>query len=322
MSRRLLVTGGSGFIGTNLVAHYIARGEPVVNLDVAPPRDPTHAACWRSCDVGDRGELVAAVAAADPTHVVHLAARTDLTGGGADDYAVNTEGTQNLLAAVEGHGGVERLVVASSLLVCRNGYTPASDTDYCPTTAYGRSKQQMEELVRRWAPACPWVIVRPTSIWGPWFATPYRDFFDHVLAGRYVHPGRTRVDKAFGFVGNTVVQIDALLDGGEASSTHYLADTPPYSIDELADAIAAAAGRRAPRRVPLAALRVAATVGDVAARLGVWSEPPLTRFRLENMLTSSAFPSAELDELTGPLPFSMPEGVGRTLGWLAESDRR
>ncbi len=320
MSRRVLVTGGSGFIGTNLVEHYLGRGEPVVNVDVSPPRKPNHAACWRPCDVLDRDALAAAVAEAGPTHVAHLAARTDLGGDHLDDYAVNTAGTANLLAAVAAHGGVERLVVASSLLVCRNGYLPVSDTDYCPTTAYGRSKQRLEEMVRQWPASCPWVIVRPTSIWGPWFATPYRDFFDQVLAGRYVHPGRTRVEKAFGYVGNTVVQIDALLDRGTPSSTHYLADRPPYRIDQLADAVAAGAGRRPPRRVPVAALRVAATVGELAQRLGVWPDPPLTRFRLRNMLTPSAFPSPELDGLTGPLPFTMPGGVRLTLDWLSATD--
>jgi len=320
MTRRTVITGGSGFIGTNLVGSLLGAGHEVVNIDIAAPRDRSHRPVWRSADVADRSALARIVADVRPTHVVHLAARTDLGGTTANDYAVNPVGTANLLAVLDDIAELQRVVVASSLLVCRNGYLPTSDIDYCPTTAYGRSKQHVEELVRGWPG--PWVITRPTSVWGPWFGTPYRDFFDRVLAGRYVHPGRRRVDKAFGFVANTVVQIEALLDRGPSGTTHYLADRPAYRIDELADEIADAAGRRRPRRVPVAALRVAALVGDAARRMRLWSEPPLTRFRLENMLTASAYPSEQLDRLVGPLPHTMAEGVGVTLDWMREHPYR
>jgi len=44
----ILVTGGSGFIGTNLVRRLLALGEQVVNLDSSAPRDPEHGHLWRN----------------------------------------------------------------------------------------------------------------------------------------------------------------------------------------------------------------------------------------------------------------------------------
>ena len=77
----------------------------------------------------------------------------------------------------------------------RIGYQPDSDTDYCPTTAYGASKALGEEAVRAAQLDVPWVIVRPTSIWGPWFDIPYRTFFDSIQHGRFF-----RIDSAPGSV--------------------------------------------------------------------------------------------------------------------------
>jgi hypothetical protein len=54
-------------------------------------------------------------------------------------------------------------------------------------------------------------MVRPTSIWGPWFEIPYRTFFDATARGRYLHPRGRKVRKSFGYVGNTVYQLDRLM---------------------------------------------------------------------------------------------------------------
>ncbi len=50
---RLLVTGGSGFIGTNLMANFIAKGVELINLDWNPPLNPEHAPYWKPCDIMD-----------------------------------------------------------------------------------------------------------------------------------------------------------------------------------------------------------------------------------------------------------------------------
>src|SRR5579884_1063088 len=156
---RTLVTGGSGFIGTNVVEHFATRSEQLVNLDVSPPRNKAHRRFWRQVDLRDANALRSAVRDFSPQIVVHLAARTDLEGRTIDDYAANTQG-ENLIAAIEGMSGVKRVIFASSRLVCRIGYQPRNDVDYCPTTVYGESKVAGETIVRRAASRIPgcWAI--------------------------------------------------------------------------------------------------------------------------------------------------------------------
>jgi GlcNAc-P-P-Und epimerase len=323
MSPRILVTGGSGFIGTNLVAHYLARSQPVLNLDRLPPRCPAHLGVWRRADLLDLPNLRAEITRFSPTHIFHLAARTDLDGRSNADYAANTDGVMNLLTVVEGQQAVARVIFASSRLVCRIGYQPRGDDDYCPTTAYGESKVAGERLVRQWAAGapCDWLIVRPTSIWGPWFDVPYRNFFDAVRAGRYLHPRGRVIRKSFGYVGNTVHQLDRLMFGPAdrlRGRTLYLCDYEPLEIRGWAEQVREACAAPPVRDVPVPLLKLAARVGDALHAVGV-RQPPLTSFRLANLLTEMVHDTTELQQVCGELPHSVAAGVEQTVRWLGAS---
>jgi nucleoside-diphosphate-sugar epimerase len=313
---RVLITGGSGFIGTNLVGYLNARGDAVVSLDSAPPRNPEHAHLWCNVSVLDRDELRRAVAEFKPEFVYHLAARADLDGKAVGDYEVNTRGVSNLIDAVRGLPGLRFVVFASSMLVCRIGHVPRHETDYCPSTFYGESKVESEKLVRREATGLfPWTIVRPTSIWGPWFRAPYRDFFEAVRRGVYMHPRRRRVRRSYGFVLNTVAQLQRLASGSLAQRTVYLADYEPIELKQWALAIQAELGARPVREVPLWILKAGAWCGDAAKRLG-YRAPPITSFRLTNLLTEMVHDMGPLRAACGDLPYSMEEGVRITCEWL------
>lgn len=318
---RVLVTGGSGFIGTNLISAYRAAGVVVINVDIAAPRNDADRDLWMRVDITRYEELAAAFDAFAPTHIFHLGARTDLDGTSVDDYQANMLGVANVLRAVHSASvPVVRTVVASSRLVCQLGYQPESDEDYCPSTAYGASKVHTERLVRA-TTDLSWVLVRPTSIWGPWFGVPYRDFFLNVARGRYLHPAGRRIEKSFGFVGNTTWQLHRLMTAPAANvlgRTLYLGDDPPIEVLEFARRISATIGRRAPRTVPVPVLRVAAIAGDVAERAGI--RAPLTSFRLDNLLTPMLFDLKPLMRITGPLPFDEAAGVMATVAWMRRQE--
>jgi GlcNAc-P-P-Und epimerase len=317
---RVLVTGGSGFIGTNVCEHLLAAGIPCASLDIVAPRNPAHAAIWQRVDLCDAAGLADAVRRFAPDALLHLGARTDLDGATVADYAANTRGVENLIDAASAVPGLRRVVFASSRLVCRIGYTPTSDTDWCPSTAYGQSKVEGEQIVRSRAAQAPWswIQVRPTSIWGPWFGVPYRLFFDAVARGRYIHPKGVDVVKSFGFVGNTVEQLMAIVAAPAAQidrRTLYLADYPPIHVQRMAQTIREQLGLGPGREVPLPVLKALAGLGDAAKALG-WREPPLTRFRLANLVTPMVYDLEPLAAIAGPCRHDMAEGVRRTLAWM------
>lgn len=321
-SDRVLITGGSGFIGTNLLQLYVDNDVEVLNLDVNPPRNTPHNGFWKQVDLLDDKGLSDAIRSFEPTLVFHLAARTDLTEvHGVDDYKSNTEGMENFLRAVEPLKCLRRLVVTSSQLVCKPGYIPRSDNDYQPHTSYGRSKVITEQITREWSNApCPWVIVRPTSIWGPWFDIPYRDFFLAVAKRRYVHQRGINPLRSFGFVGNAVFQyasyasIDpSLID----HQTFYLSDFTPVRVRHWAEQIQKEMGMPPLHELPLSVLKAAARVGDAAKMLG-WTEPPITSFRLKNLTSDNYIEMDDVSRIMGPEPYRIDEGVAVTVQWLRE----
>lgn len=325
MIRRVLITGGSGFIGTNLVSRLLSENSVtgIINFDLVPPRDRTHGEFWCPGDIRDPDQVRAALANGEVTHVVHLAARTDLDGAALADYDSNTRGTAAVVEAIQGYGGVQRAVFASSRLVCRIGYVPAKEDDYCPVNAYGESKVVSERIIRGAGGLRSWIIVRPTSVWGPFFDTPYRDFFVSVRKGRYFNPKDQEVWKSFGYAGNTAWQLWRLLVAADFTlerRTTYLCDYEPIELKAFAREIADSMGVRRPRELPLVALRAAARAGDLAKRTGLSRQPPLTSFRLTNLMTEMLYPIDALQALTGPLPYTRSEGVRATVDYLRNTD--
>ena len=321
---RVLITGGSGFIGTNLVESLRFRAEAVLSLDAKNPQNLAQVDVFEQVDLLDAAGLQAVLCRFKPTHVVHLGARTDLAEGDMETvFAANIQGTRNLLAAIGAAGSVQRCIFTSSKFVCRNGYIPKHDEDYCPHTVYGESKMEMEKIIRRYPrQQWDWCMVRPTSIWGPWFGVPYRDFFLIVAEGKYVNLGNVDLPRSYGYVKNTIFQLETILNADREKidgQTFYLCDYEDYYINAWAKLVAAEMGRGRIITIPEFMVRALAIAGDGLKRLG-YPNPPMTSFRLQNMRTNTAgLPYKNLQALTGPLPYDVKTGVKETVAWLREN---
>ena len=318
---RILVTGGSGFIGTNYIDLLLRTGQAeFINLDNQPPRNADHRNFWRECDILNLCRLKNIIVDFSPTHVVHLAARTGLDEKSLSDFAANMEGVDNLLRALA-EAPVERTIFTSSLLVCRMGYVPKHDMDYQPTTLYGQSKVEGEKIVRAHKDLpYAWTIIRPISIWGPWGEEPYKNFFKFIAQGWYFHIGSGHYRRSLGYVGNTVHQIQKLLSAPREKvdrKTIYVADDLPADLHDMAHMIQKTVGARDIFRIPLWMARWAAKVGDGCKVVG-WDNVPLTSFRLNNILTEYVFNMQPIMELSSPLPYTLQEGVEQTLQWLCD----
>lgn len=312
---RYLVTGGSGFIGTNLIDSLLSDGHQILNLDRSKPLKEEHATLWKQVDILDFSTLDSSIRKFDPEVIVHLGAVVDLNGKTLEYYNANIEGTQNIITIAQNLPSLKRVIYTSSMYVCRPGYIPRDYSDYSPHTVYGESKVEGELLVKKiQGQKYTWTIIRPTSIWGSWFGVPYVDFFNVVYQGRYFDFGNT-CTKTYGYIENTVFQIRKLIDSTDVHGrTFYLGDYPPIQISEWANEISIELGNGPIKKIPYFIMKAAALTGDVLAAVKV--KFPITSFRLSNMTTNNILPLDDLYAVTGPTPVKRIDGVKRTIHWL------
>lgn len=192
---KVLITGASGFIGTNLLEDLLSKGYSVRNIDINPPKINERKNFWDCVDITDCESFDEKILEFNPDYIVHLAARTDLDGKTLEDYDANITGVENLLKIIHKLPNLKKVIIASSKFVTKNGYKIKNQHDFCPHTKYGESKVETEVRVWNNQPPCDWCIIRPTSIWGPWFGVPYRNFFDMVMHRMYFHIGHIKCHK-------------------------------------------------------------------------------------------------------------------------------
>lgn len=318
---KILVTGGSGFIGTNYMEYLIQSGDhEIINIDFKPPRNNEHFQYWRDCDILDKPKFENIVKDFSPTHVVHLAAICGLSKD-MSDFAANTEGVENLMDILDNVPSVKHVIFTSSLLVCEPGYAPKNDTDYKPYTVYGESKMIGEKIVRsRENLSYTWTIIRPISIWGPWSVEPFTNFYKLIAKGLYFHIGSGHCLRTFGYVENAAFQIQKILLNAlehNKNQTLYLSDNTPIDLCDFASEVGRAINGKKIRHMPLAMVSIVAKIGDLLKRLG-WKNVPLTSFRLKNMQTELIYTDylKPIAKISGPLPYDYKAAVDRTVKWL------
>lgn len=311
---RILITGASGFIGSNLVEYYVGRDYNILIIDSKKPSSEIYDKFWIKADIRNYDELEPIILNFNPDYIIHLAARTDLDGKTLDEYSSNTIGTENLLKISDKLINLKRVIFTSSMLVCYPGYIPTNELDYAPSTVYGESKVEMEKIIREYNPKYSWCIIRPTSIWGPGFGVPYRNFFDMIINRRYVHFGK-ETTKTYGYIGNAIYQINTILNADSIidKQVFYIGDYEPTNIKTWADEIASEIGIRIPQ-IPHFLIKSAASFGDFLLKLNIHF--PMTNFRLKNMTTKNVVNLENIQELAPDLPYSRIEGIRNTLNWM------
>jgi dihydroflavonol-4-reductase len=313
VTRRVVLTGATGFIGRHVSAHLVGRGIDVIAV-VRP--ESTHAAPAGVTVV--RAPLAAAAlreAFKGAGSVVHLAGVVNALD--SDIYtAVNVEGTRAVAEAADAAGA--RLIHVSSLAAAGPASAAAprgEDDPPNPSTPYGRSKLASEEIVTRTA-GLAWTILRPAAVYGPGDRAMLPLF---RLANRGILPlvGQPGAAYTLVHVSDVVRAVDAALDAPAPGDVCFVGHPRPVTAREILEAIRMAVGRPAQLiRVPNALALVAAAACDVVGRMS-GRALPLDRWRYRE-LSAEGF-VCRVDRLRERLgvvaAIDLPAGMLETAEW-------
>jgi UDP-glucose 4-epimerase len=174
---RILVTGGAGFIGSNIADAYRAEGHEVAVLDSLQTGSLDNVSAdtkLYECDISDAAAVEHCFADFQPEVVSHHAAQLDVRKSMADpvyDAQINIAGSLNvLLAAVK--NGVQRFIFASSggAVYGEPEFMPVDETHpIAPASPYGVTKYAFEHYLRIWGDLHNFVpvVLRYANVYGP-----------------------------------------------------------------------------------------------------------------------------------------------------------
>ncbi len=312
-SRSVSLTGVTGFVGWHVAEALRRDGWHVRGLVRPGNTRPTPAGIEVVHTPLARGTRVSGVEGSDL--VVHCAGLTRARDEAAF-AAVNVDGTGAVVEAANAAGA--RIVLVSSQAAGGAGTPdrPRRETDDPrPVNAYGRSKLGGEAVVRARA-SVPWTIVRPCAVYGP----RDRGFLPLFRLARFgAFPLIAPAAMAFSLieVSDLARAIVLLAKTDRATGeTLFLGHPTPQTGEDILRTLAHTARRTyRPLSVPAFAVRLAASAGDAAWRLGF--QPALDSGRLAE-LQAEGFVCAvdragDVLGFTASTPFS--DGIERTAEW-------
>jgi nucleoside-diphosphate-sugar epimerase len=278
--RAAFVTGGTGFVGLNLVRELMVRGWNVTALH-RPSSDLQLLKRFRPKlaigELSDVNSLIAAMPAGTDT-VFHVAGNTNMWhGGNAQQTRDNVEGTRNVVEAALAKK-VRRLVVTSS--ISAYGLVDGEISEETPSLAanskvnYQKTKWQAQEIALAAMPrGIEVVILQPGAIMGPYDIGTWSRLFFMVRDGKL--PGVPPSLLTFTHVREVVAAHIAAADKGKNGASYLLGGENKTMMDLVGEISLLLKKPKPTKETPLALLRAVAAIGDLASRF-TGKEPPIT----------------------------------------------
>lgn len=307
------IIGGSGFIGSVLLKQLSQRQISFGIHDLKPSRRFP-----KKTEVVDIRKIEEMRNANHYDTVINLAAvhRDDVTDPN-EYFSTNVEGARVLCAVCE-EKGINKIVFTSSVAVY--GFAPSGtreDGAINPFNEYGRTKALAEDVYRKWREKDPenrsLIIVRPTVVFGEGNRGNVYNLLNQINSGAFAMIGNGKNKKSMAYVENLAAFLVTCIESDEKYAVYNYVDTPDFTMNELVSLVrgklrgSQSVGIRIPKFIGL----IAGYTADILAKLGI--KLPISSIRVKKFCASSEFSSAKADLDGFVAPYTLQEGLDRTL---------
>jgi dihydroflavonol-4-reductase len=324
---KVFVTGGTGFIGGEVVRQLRARGDDVCCL----VRNPEKAAklATLGCelvagDLGDADAIRSGMAGCDAA--IHAAAMYEV-GIPAKQrpamYDANVRGTERVLGAALA-AGIPKVVYVSTVGVFGNTHGKVVDETYEHpgrkfTSYYEETKLEAHRTAKRMIAeeSLPCVIVQPGGVYGPGDTSQVADLLEQFLDGKMPLLPFPELGICLSHVSDIAAGILLALDKGKQGEAYVLSG-PATTMRDAIETVAGLTGRKAPKRaLPTPLMKAMTPIGPLVGKL--MGQPPNLRELISSADGVTFWASHEkASRELGYAPRGMEEGLRQTL----EADER
>jgi GlcNAc-P-P-Und epimerase len=241
---KILVIGGSGFIGTRLIGELIGHGHEVANLDRRES-----ASYPERTTLGDvRSQAAVDAASRGREVIINLAAEHRDDVRPVSLYESVNLGGARVVAQAATTNGVSRIVFTSTVAVYGLGKTmPAETCATEPFNEYGRTKLAAEAVLTAWARADPsraLAIVRPTVVFGEGNRGNVYTLIKQMASRQFVMIGDGQNRKSLAYVGNLCAFLAGRVSITPGIEITNYADKPDLTVRQLVTAVRGRLGGR------------------------------------------------------------------------------
>ncbi|HEY5054354.1 MAG TPA: NAD-dependent epimerase/dehydratase family protein [Solirubrobacterales bacterium] len=318
---KVFVTGGTGFIGGEVVRQLRERGDDVVCLVRNPAKGKAVAALGCELAAGDLGDATAIRAGMEGCDaVIHAAAVYEVGIPKSQRAAMreaNVGGTERVLGAAR-DAGIVKVVYVSTVGIFGNTHGKVVDESYEHpgkdfTSCYEETKWEAHQVAKRLiAEGLPCTIVQPGGVYGPGDTSSIADLLEQFLSGKMPLMPFPELGICLSHVNDIAGGIVLALDKGKAGET-YVISGPATTVREAIGMVAALTGKKAPKRaIPVPLMKAMIPIGPLVGKM--MGQPP----NLRELISSADGVTfwASYDKAAGELgyaPRGLEEGLRQTL---------
>jgi nucleoside-diphosphate-sugar epimerase len=281
---KVFVTGGTGFIGGEVVRQLRERGDEVACLVRNPAKSKAVEALGCELVAGDLRDVEAIRKGMDGCDaVVHAAAIYEVGIPASQRQAMrdaNVGGSERVLGAAR-DAKVAKVVYVSTVGIFGNTHGKVVDESYEPpgkdfTSCYEETKWEAHQVAKRLiAEGLPCTIVQPGGVYGPGDTSSVGELLNQFLAGKMPLLPFPELGICLSHVEDIAAGILLGLDRGKPGEA-YVISGPATTVRETIEVVAKLTGRKAPKRaIPVGLMKAMIPIGPLVGRL--MNQPPNLR---------------------------------------------
>ena len=311
--KKILVIGGSGFIGTNLVAKLLDAGHIVRIIDKQMSQEFPDICTL--CDIRDKDKLIPLCTDFDVMYNLAAEHKDNVTPVSLYDE-VNIGGARNTSLAAE-INGIKKIIFTSSVAVYGFSNTELSeDGELKPFNHYGRTKMEAEKVYKKWqkkSDANGLVIIRPTVVFGINNRGNVYNLMNQIAHNKFIMIGNGENKKSMAYLENVTGFLIYSLKLGKGCHLYNYIDKPDFDMNTLVGLIKESLRlRKNGFKIPYTLGILGGTAFDILSFF-INKKFPISLIRIKKFCANTLFSSEKMLKSGFKPPFSLEEGLKKTV---------